>query len=176
MKRRRERLRKMQSSPGYLHVGHVPSKWTWQMPQTSSSGISHRHVATAFHFLILTFILAVFPSILGTLKIVIIVVGFGERLRLVMFTSRRRGLPLLQSSPIFTCRAASYQQLAANTHHSHHTNLPAESQPLFPNKLLLSFVFLPSPLTSTASPFSYYALPLFNRSSTTNATPITASR
>jgi hypothetical protein len=98
MKRRRERLRKMQSSPGYLHVGHVPSKWTWQMPQTSSSGISHRHIATAFHFLILTFILAVFPSILGTLKIVIIVVGFGERLRLVMFTSRRRGLPLLQSS------------------------------------------------------------------------------
>jgi hypothetical protein len=26
------------------------------MPQTSSSGISHRHVATAFHFVILTFI------------------------------------------------------------------------------------------------------------------------
>ncbi len=26
------------------------------MPQTSSSGMSHRQVATAFHFLILTFI------------------------------------------------------------------------------------------------------------------------
>ena len=49
-------LHKGQSSPGYLHVGHVPSKWTWQMPQTSSSGMSHRQVATAFHFLILTFI------------------------------------------------------------------------------------------------------------------------
>lgn len=46
---------KLQSSPGYLHVGHVPSKWTWQIPQTSSSGISHLQVATAFHFLILTF-------------------------------------------------------------------------------------------------------------------------
>lgn len=45
-----------QSSPGYLHVGHVPSKWTWQIPQTSSSGISHRQVATAFHLFILTFI------------------------------------------------------------------------------------------------------------------------
>lgn len=50
-------LRRLQSSPGYLHVGHVPSKWTWQMPHTSSSGISQRHVATAFHCLILTFML-----------------------------------------------------------------------------------------------------------------------
>lgn len=48
-------LHRLQSSPGYLHVGHVPSKWTWQMPQTSSSGISHRQVATVFHFLIVTF-------------------------------------------------------------------------------------------------------------------------
>lgn len=47
---------KLQSSPGYLQVGQVPSKWTWQIPQTSSSGISHLHVATAFHFLIVTFI------------------------------------------------------------------------------------------------------------------------
>jgi hypothetical protein len=47
--------RNVQSSPGYLHVGHVPSKCTWQIPQTSSSGMSHRQVATAFHFLILTF-------------------------------------------------------------------------------------------------------------------------
>lgn len=28
------------------------------MPHTSSSGMSHRHVATAAHFLILTFIVA----------------------------------------------------------------------------------------------------------------------
>lgn len=49
-------LQRGQSSPGYLQVGHVPSKWTWQMPQTSSSGMSQRQVATAFHFLILTFI------------------------------------------------------------------------------------------------------------------------
>ncbi len=49
-------LRRLQSSPGNLHVGHVLSKWFWQMPQTSSSGRSHRHVATADHFLILTFI------------------------------------------------------------------------------------------------------------------------
>lgn len=48
-------IRKLQSSPGYLHVGHVPSKATWQIPQTSSSGMSHRQVATAFHLRILTF-------------------------------------------------------------------------------------------------------------------------
>lgn len=48
-------LHRLQSSPGYLHVGHVPSKWTWQMPQTSSSGMSHRQVATVFHFLMVTF-------------------------------------------------------------------------------------------------------------------------
>ena len=52
-----EGLHRLQSSPGYLHVGHVPSKCTWQIPQTSSSGISHLHIATAFHFVILTFIL-----------------------------------------------------------------------------------------------------------------------
>ena len=53
-------LRSGQPSPGNLHVGHVPSKSTWQIPQTSSSGISHRQVATAFHFLIVTFILICF--------------------------------------------------------------------------------------------------------------------
>ena len=47
---------KAQSSPGYLHVGQVPSNWTRQIPQTSSSGMSHRHDATAFHSLIVTFI------------------------------------------------------------------------------------------------------------------------
>ena len=45
-----------QSSPGYLHVGQVPSNWTRQIPQTSSSGMSHRQDATAFHSLIVTFI------------------------------------------------------------------------------------------------------------------------
>lgn len=49
-------LRRAQSSPGYLQVGHVPSNCTRHMPQTSSSGISHRHDATAFHALITTFI------------------------------------------------------------------------------------------------------------------------
>ena len=48
--------RKLQSSPGYLHVGQVPSNWTRQMPHTSSSGMSQRHEATAFHFLMVTFI------------------------------------------------------------------------------------------------------------------------
>jgi hypothetical protein len=52
---REENLHRLQSSPGYLHVGHVPSKCTWQIPHTSSSGISHLHVATAFHFRIVTF-------------------------------------------------------------------------------------------------------------------------
>ena len=47
-----------QSSPGYLHVGHVPSNCTRQIPQTSSSGLSHLHDATAFHSLMVTFILA----------------------------------------------------------------------------------------------------------------------
>lgn len=47
---------KVQSSPGYLHVGQVPSNWTRQIPHTSSSGMSHRHDATAFHSLIVTFI------------------------------------------------------------------------------------------------------------------------
>ena len=53
-------IHRLQSSPGYLHVGQVPSKCTWQMPHTSSSGMSQRQVATAFHFLIVTFI--VLPS------------------------------------------------------------------------------------------------------------------
>ncbi len=54
-----EHIRKLQSSPGYLHVGHVPSKCTWQIPQTSSSGMSHLQVATAFHLRILTFMLRI---------------------------------------------------------------------------------------------------------------------
>ncbi len=49
-------LRRVQSSPGYLQVGQVPSNCTRQIPQTSSSGMSHRHEATAFHSLIVTFI------------------------------------------------------------------------------------------------------------------------
>lgn len=49
-------IRKEQSSPGNLQVGHVPSNWTRQMPHTSSSGISQRQDATAFHSLIVTFI------------------------------------------------------------------------------------------------------------------------
>jgi hypothetical protein len=165
----------MQSSPGYLHVGHVPSKWTWQMPQTSSSGISHRHVATAFHFLILTFILIASPSILYTSESVIQFVGWRRKVEAgdVYFTSSR--LASLQSRSIFTCRAAliSSLQLAPLTPHQP----PGRVNPSFQiNCLLLSLGFLSSPLTSTASRFSYYALPLFNRSSTTNATPITASR
>ena len=47
----------MQSSPGYLQVGQVKSNWTRQIPQTSSSGISQRHDATASHCLILTFMI-----------------------------------------------------------------------------------------------------------------------
>ena len=45
------------SSPGYLQVGHVPSNWTRQIPQTSSSGRSQRQEATAFHSLMVTFML-----------------------------------------------------------------------------------------------------------------------
>ncbi len=52
-------IRKEQSSPGYLHVGQVPSNCTRQIPQTSSSGISQRQVATACHSLIRTFIVSV---------------------------------------------------------------------------------------------------------------------
>ena len=48
-------VRREQSSPGYLQVGQVPSNWTRQMPHTSSSGMSHRQAATAFHSLIRTF-------------------------------------------------------------------------------------------------------------------------
>ena len=44
-----------QSSPGNLHFGQVPSNWTRQIPQTSSSGMSQRHAATACHETILTF-------------------------------------------------------------------------------------------------------------------------
>lgn len=43
------------SSPGYLQFGQQPSKSIRQIPQTSSSGISQRQVATACHSLILTF-------------------------------------------------------------------------------------------------------------------------
>lgn len=52
----KETIRKVQSSPGYLQVGQVKSNWTRQIPQTSSSGMSQRHDATASHCLILTFI------------------------------------------------------------------------------------------------------------------------
>lgn len=55
--KKNQHIHKVQSSPGYLHVGHVPSNCTRQMPQTSSSGMSQRHEATAFHSLIVTFIL-----------------------------------------------------------------------------------------------------------------------
>jgi hypothetical protein len=44
------------SSPGNLHLEQVLSYGFRQMPQTSSSGISHRQAATAFHSLIVTFI------------------------------------------------------------------------------------------------------------------------
>lgn len=50
-------IQREHSSPGNLQVGQVPSNWTRQMPQTSSSGISQRQDATAFHSLIVTFIL-----------------------------------------------------------------------------------------------------------------------
>lgn len=49
-----------QSSPGNLQVGQVPSNWTRQMPQTSSSGMSQCQVATAFHSFKVTFIALVF--------------------------------------------------------------------------------------------------------------------
>ena len=48
-------VHRVQSSPGYLHVGQVPSNWTRHIPQTSSSGMSQRHEATAFHSWIVTF-------------------------------------------------------------------------------------------------------------------------
>lgn len=51
-------LRNEQSSPGNLQVGQVPSNWTRQIPQTSSSGISQRQVATAFHSFRVTFMAA----------------------------------------------------------------------------------------------------------------------
>ena len=57
------RSRRAQSSPGYLHVGQVPSNCTRQIPQTSSSGLFHRQVATAFHSLIVTFISLGTPAI-----------------------------------------------------------------------------------------------------------------
>ena len=50
-------IQRAQSSPGYLHVGHVPSNWTRHIPQTSSSGMSHRQDATAFHSFMVTFML-----------------------------------------------------------------------------------------------------------------------
>lgn len=55
---KKEYLHNAQSSPGYLHVGHVPSNCTRHIPQTSSSGISQRHEATAFHSLMVTFMTA----------------------------------------------------------------------------------------------------------------------
>ncbi len=54
--RRPRNSQRLHSSPGYLHVGQVLSNWFWQIPQTSSSGKSQRQMATASHFLILTFI------------------------------------------------------------------------------------------------------------------------
>jgi hypothetical protein len=50
-----------QSSPGNLHLLHVPSKLTRQIPHVSSdsSGRSHFHVATARKELIVTFIVGI---------------------------------------------------------------------------------------------------------------------
>lgn len=44
-----------QSSPGNLHLEQVLSYGLRQMPHTSSSGMSHRQAATAFHSLMVTF-------------------------------------------------------------------------------------------------------------------------
>src|SRR5690242_1366455 len=49
-------LRSGHSSPGNLHLEHVLSYGLRQIPQTSSSGMSQRQAATAFHSLIVTFI------------------------------------------------------------------------------------------------------------------------
>lgn len=52
-----EGIHRVQSSPGYLHVGQVPSNCTLHIPQTSSSGMSQRQEATAFHSSMVTFML-----------------------------------------------------------------------------------------------------------------------
>lgn len=52
-------IRSGHSSPGNLHLEQVLSYGLRQIPQTSSSGMSQRHAATAFHSLIVTF-MAVF--------------------------------------------------------------------------------------------------------------------
>ena len=57
LRRGNEGIHSVQSSPGYLHVGQVPSNCTLQIPQTSSSGMSHRQDATAFHSSMVTFML-----------------------------------------------------------------------------------------------------------------------
>jgi hypothetical protein len=50
-------IRRGHSSPGNLHFEQVLSYGFRQIPQTSSSGMSQRQAATAFHSLIVTFIL-----------------------------------------------------------------------------------------------------------------------
>ena len=47
-------LHKGHSSPGYLHLEQVLSYGFRQIPHMSSSGISQRHAATAFHDFIVT--------------------------------------------------------------------------------------------------------------------------
>jgi hypothetical protein len=147
----------MQSSPGYLHVGHVPSKWTWQIPQTSSSGISHRQIATAFHILNLTFILTAPPSVLGRSGLVVRFLGWRRKVEVgdVYFTTSR--LAIAPIKRIFTCRAVSYQQLrsvAPEPLTTHTANLRATPTPLpLSGNFLLSFVFRPASRTSTASSF-----------------------
>ena len=54
--KRTQYIRREQSSPGNLQVGHVPSNCTRHIPQTSSSGMSQRQIATAFHSLMVAFI------------------------------------------------------------------------------------------------------------------------
>jgi hypothetical protein len=56
-----------QSSPGNLHLLHVPSKLTRQIPHVSSdsSGRSHFHVATARKELIVTFMVGVGCEVLA---------------------------------------------------------------------------------------------------------------
>jgi hypothetical protein len=79
-------LRSGHSSPGNLHLEHVLSYGLRQMPQTSSSGMSQRQAATAFHSRMVTFMVwrTAVGSWVGRNGLVGMIDGDAQQTRLVL--------------------------------------------------------------------------------------------
>lgn len=86
-----------QSSPGNLHLLHVPSKLTLQIPHVSSdsSGRSHFHVATARKELIVTFMI-------GEMLMLLLLMRYTDLSMFISYPGRSRFVPLTaRRQPLF---------------------------------------------------------------------------